>query len=204
LLALSSLCSTQRSPAPVQGGARRLGYHTKMRVVESSMSLLDWVQLLALLAAGVYFTVRVLQGWLIVNVSLSIATERIGLRVGKDGLAIAVTITKGSVGSVRIEDTLVRVVSPNGFVGREPLTGTRRVIIDPVSYQIDPDFQERSKNVLYRFPPGESTVWSCWLEVPSEEVCTVEVVVIGHQRPSRFPAQWRASSVSLPNKQPPI
>jgi hypothetical protein len=162
------------------------------------VTVLNWVQLLALIAAALYFGLKVLQGWLIVNVSLSVTTERAALEPHRDGLAVAVTITKGPIGSVRIDDTLVRVAHTGAAPTTERLVGTRRVSLDLKQFRIDSDLSELTKNAIYRLPPGESTTWSCWMPVPSGEVCTIEVVVIGHQRPGRLPAQWRASVISLP------
>jgi hypothetical protein len=72
------------------------------------VSLLEWAQLAALLLAGLYFIVKLAQGWLMVNLSLSVESERCGRRDGEtDDLAISVHLTKGGNGSVRIYDALL-------------------------------------------------------------------------------------------------
>ena len=50
----------------------------------------------------------------------------------------------------------------------------------------------------YRLPPGESSTWSCLVEVPTGESCLIEVVVVGLQWPNGSAGQWRCSLVSLP------
>ena len=59
------------------------------------MTLLNWAQLAALIAAGVFFALKLGRGWLMVNVSLAGATERRSRGDGRDDLGISITVTKG-------------------------------------------------------------------------------------------------------------
>ena len=175
------------------------------------MTLLNWVQLVALAMAGLFFLVKVAQGWLMVNLSLSATTERRGVAndLEHDDLALAVTLTKGGNGSVRIQDTAVRVTSGNDVVAEAKLVGTSRLEVssDPPYRVLTPWKPVESESQgLYRLPPGEGTVWSAHLTVPSRSVCVVQVAILGRQWPTPFPAQWRCSVVSLPvdvKDQPP-
>jgi hypothetical protein len=77
------------------------------------LNLLEWAQVFALVFAGLFFMVKLAQGWLMVNMSLSATTERYrGEDVDHDDLALSVTLTKGDNGSVFIMDTSVRVSTP--------------------------------------------------------------------------------------------
>jgi hypothetical protein len=166
------------------------------------MTLLNWAQFVALVLAGLFFVVKLAQGWLMVNLTLTPETER---RVRHDGehddLAVSVILSKGGNGSVRIQETSVRVTAEDTVVAEAKLAGTSRLATSPkpphrVTRPWKPAESESGR--LYRLPPGEGTTWSAHLTVPTESAYTVEVVILGRQWPTPFPAQWRCSVVSLP------
>lgn len=168
------------------------------------MTLLNWAQFVALVLAGLFFIVKLAQGWLMVNLILSPETER---RVGHDGehdvLAVSVTLAKGGNGSVRIHETSVRVTSGDEVVGEAELLGPFRLATSrKPPYRVTRPWKplESESGRRYRLPPGEGTTWSAHLTtVPTDSVCVVEVVILGgRQWPTPFPAQWRCSVVSLP------
>ena len=166
------------------------------------MTALAWAQFTALLAAALFFVVKLLQGWFMVNVSLSGKTERRIREDGYDDLFVTVTVTKGPTGSVRIHDTGVRVICDDGSkIGApkpEELKGAGRLMTTKTRVRTSPDkdwFRRTAARLappqhrldeswsiakdLYRLPPGESTMWSCHLRVPTGQTCTVEVAVVG-------------------------
>jgi hypothetical protein len=173
-------------------------------------TLLEWTQLFALLLAGTFFLVKLGQGWLMVNLSLSGNAKRTPKGDGFDALAVTVTLTKGSIGSVKIHDTDVLVRWSDGSK-RESLKGTSRIATSPshssivrLPWQSSPPYHivrpwmPPAKRPLYRLPPGESTAWSCVLSVPTEAICVIEAIVIGTQWPNWYPGQWHCSLISLP------
>jgi hypothetical protein len=167
------------------------------------MTLLDWAQLIALALAGLFFILKFAQGWLMVNLTLTATTERQGVLddLEHDDVALSVTLIKGGNGSVRIQDTSVRVTSDNLLVGEAKLVGTSRLKTssEPPYRLLTPwkPLEPESRGV-YRLPPGEGTMWSAHLTVPSRLACVVQVAILGRQWPTPFPAQWRCSVVSLP------
>lgn len=160
---------------------------------------LDLAQLVALIAAALYFLVKLAQGWLIVNVSLEGDIERRQVSAIEDALAVMVTVTKGSIGSLRIQEALVRVPAALDPDSVKPLPGARRLVLDPErKHAVDASWAQEGEG-SYRLPPGESTIWSVDFRVPRAAVCSVDVVITGVQWPGSFPAQWRCSLVSLPS-----
>jgi hypothetical protein len=159
--------------------------------------LLDLAQLVALVLAAAFFAVKLAQGWLIVNVSLAGTVERAPVSDTEDALAVSITVTKGSIGSLRVQEALVRVPAALGEQVK-PLVGAQRLLLDPTSsHTVDRTWIDRGQRT-YRLPPGESTTWSVDFRVPRGTVCAVEAVVTGLQPPGTVPAQWRCSLVSVP------
>jgi len=66
-------------------------------------------QLIALVAAAIFFAIKLAQGWLIVNLSLDAAVQRTTVSPTEDALAVRITVTKGAIGSLRVKEALVRV-----------------------------------------------------------------------------------------------
>lgn len=161
------------------------------------MTALQVAQFVALVGAGLFFLIKLGQGWFMVNMSLSGSTDR---RVGEDGtddLAVSLTVTKGNYGSAQIHDTVVRVEWDGGSSFAE-LIGTERLSVSQRRpYKVNRSFQQSQIRHYYRLPPGEATTWSCRVQVPTGQTCIVEAVVIGRQWPNRRSAQWRCSLVSM-------
>ena len=163
-------------------------------------------EILAFIAAGLFFGYKFVAGYFITNLSLSLACLRQESPLeGKDFLAVTAKLTKGERGSLDLHDAKVRVNWMSGHLiealagierqsfSTERLGKTDRKVIS---------FKRRSKKApLLRLSPGEETSLSCCFEVPRESVCTVELVVLGSMRriiPRTRIGQWRASSVSIP------
>jgi hypothetical protein len=135
--------------------------------------------------------------------SLSGETQRYS-RGNLDDLAIAMTLTKGGIGSVTLHGASVCVTSldkPSDpeYVG---LLGIAQVKIDDKKsagkspcYEIIGPWDGK---ISYNLPPGASSIWSCHVEVPAEKTCTIQVVIVGRQPWQWGRRQWRASLISLP------
>jgi hypothetical protein len=171
------------------------------------MTLLEWAQFAALVLAALFFLVKAWQGWFNVNMSLSGVTRRRLRGDGLDDLIVEMTVTRGQTGSISIHETAVRVSWPDASPLRTSplcaeLTGITRLKIEDTgstgrrAYRIKWPWEPARS--LYKMPPTESSIWSCCVQVPADQVCTVEVAVVGLRMLSRAPGQWKASFVSLP------
>lgn len=163
----------------------------------------DLLEVFALFAATLFFFYRFITGYFITNLSLSVTSFRQGSHSGgKDFLVVVAKLSKGERGSLSIHDAQVEV-SWNGGKMQKPLIG-----IDRRSFTTDRsgsterkviDFGRGSKKAPFlRLTPGEETHFSCYLEVPSESVCSVDVIVLGQNPASSLVGQWRASTISMP------
>jgi hypothetical protein len=170
-------------------------------VKDAGMTPLAWSQLIALALAALYFAFKVLQGWLVVNVSLSGSVRRAkSSRNTGDLLGVEITVTKGPIGSVIVEQARVRASWDGGAQSIQLFDGHRLATTRDATGRsmLKEPWQVDAAGGRYRLPPGESAVWSCLLAVPAGVPVVVEAVVLGRQPPSRGAAQWRCSFVSLP------
>lgn len=163
------------------------------------MTVLQWAQLVALLAAAGFFFAKAAAGYFLVNMSIDASATR--QRLGaQDAIAMTVRLAKGGNGGLRIHDTLVTVSWPGGQtttalhgVGRlelERMEGARFQILRPP--------HENPGRPHYGLPPGDATAFSASVQVPSDAICMIDAVVIGRKWLNRWPGQWRTTIVSLP------
>jgi hypothetical protein len=160
----------------------------------------------ALAAGGGYFIWKARSGYQIINVKLSLATSRspIADSTDRDHLSISATFAKGDRGSVFIEDAQVRV-KPATEVAREmPLAGVERLSNQAITkgtrvrHQVLWNTRSEDSPFL-NLTPGEETQFGCYIDVPRDQPCSVEVVFLGHRPSSTRIGQWRASGVSMPS-----
>jgi hypothetical protein len=164
-------------------------------------------QILAVLAAGVFFTTQFLSGWTSTNMHVGLKTERVAVTGGPqeaDTLAVRVDLEKGEYGSIKLHDVAVRAVDPDTGVviaGPKTLVGIERVETD-TNGRVD---WNRRAEKEYRIASNENLHFGGVLRVPRGRACVVEAAVIGYPDlwlPRRGYSQWRASVVSLPADRP--
>jgi|ERR1051325_3588399 hypothetical protein len=162
----------------------------------------DIAETIALASAAGFFIYKAVSGYLYVDMSLAVSSQRSSANQDEDLLAITAHLKKGSRGSVRIHDAQARVTFDGGQQTM-PFAGFHRL-----SYTTDRtgsvdrkvlDWSKRSETQpLLRLPPDEATEFSCCFRVPKHVICVVEVAVLGRERSWFRLGQWRASHVSTP------
>ena len=121
-------------------------------------------QILALGLAGAFFLYRMVSGYFVVDLSLTLSSIREPhLEHGKDHLVIVAHVKRGERGSLRLHDAKARVTFPNGEERIESFLG-----IDRVSFRTGPTSQDEQavfgKNTVEllsgddeeKAPPGEA------------------------------------------------
>ena len=164
----------------------------------------DLATLLAAGAALLYFGYKVVAGWLLLNLTISIKHERQSALNEDDHLVVDLALAKGKVDSARLLDTEMR------------LTALERDDIEPLTRVL-------SSTGRLKFPTGERVKWdepdigNPTLTLSTEEtinlsehfrikpgvVYRIEVVVKGDRFRDRcLPSlsQWRAAAISLPKE----
>jgi len=180
-------------------------------------------EILALLAAALYFFYRLISGYFKINLSLSVIPSRQrSPENGKDYLVVLVKLKKGDRGSLTIHDARVNITCEDGEqIGekkeKEPieLIGAVRSSYNETTFIVRKKeegkwvdkavkrkvitFERRSADAPFiNLTPGERTIFSCTSKVLSDKVCQIEVAVLGYKRLSWVMGQWKASVVSLP------
>ena len=164
------------------------------------MTVLQWAQLVALVAAAGFFFAKAAAGYFLVNMSIDASATRQRLSDGQDAIAVTVRLAKGGNGGLRIHDTLVTVSWPSGEI-TTVLKGVSRPELQrkkAARFHILTPPRENPGRAQYGLPPGDATAFSTSVQVPWDAICTIDAVVIGRKWLNRWPGQWRTTIVSLP------
>ncbi len=150
-------------------------------------------ELLVIAAAG-FFLWKVLAGWLVVNVQISIEAER---QVGpnkQDWLAFKILLKKGNIDTLQIKDIQARVKYEENS-----LPVTKEFQFDEIHKLIAKEDNvvwgelHTSKNIS--LSPGESFHLGRYLEVPTGVPVIIEAVLHGDRALWWKGFQWRVSTV---------
>jgi hypothetical protein len=173
----------------------------------------DWVDIakntvetLAVLIGGIYAVIKIRAGESIVNLSLSVACDRVGHDDKLDTLSVVILLEKGDRSTIQIHDIQVRVNGQSvNWKGTEWREQMHRLYTpdEPNAGATAPYFDltwgKRSDRAPFlNLSPGEKTELANYCEVNHREVCHVEVAAVGVELKSGKRSQWRASAVSLP------
>ena len=159
---------------------------------------------LGILATALYFAIKILGGYEVLNVKLAVRSKRESKpNSDRDYLAITATVTKGDRASVQLHDAQARI-TVNGLSHEIAFKGVERLSIKKIEeqsiYRHVVLWGLRSKKATFlNLTPGEESEFACITEVPKDQACIVEVVFLGQRPNSIRLGQWRASHASLPN-----
>jgi hypothetical protein len=161
----------------------------------------DLAEAIALVSGGVYFGIKAYSGYFRVNLSLSITCSRQRCSETEDYLVVCAKLSKGGNGSLTLHDARARVTFGDSRLNVS-FPG-----VDRSSYDTSSDSSARKviawervseTSPFLKIIPGEQTELSVSCRVPPEQVCTVEVAVLGQQTNWKPVGQWKASCISLP------
>ena len=163
------------------------------------------VQTFAYLAAGGFFLYKIVTGYLMTNLSVEISCRRERSQKNeKDNLVVTANLSKGERGSVNLHDAQVKVSWDGGSVTKPLIGADRRSLKAEVvgkSKRNVVNWEERSaKSPFLRLTAGESCQFAAHFEVPSAQICEIELAVLGMKQAGFRVGQWRASTISLPTK----
>jgi hypothetical protein len=163
--------------------------------------LKDVAETAALACAAVYFGYRARIGYFRVNLSLSVSSSREQCSQSEDWLVVALKLAKGPNGSLTLHDAQARVTWTGGS-RILAFPGIARSSFDTSSVPYDRRVVSWDRvsagSPLLKIVPGEETELAVHCEVPRQEVCNIEIVVLGQQTHRNPIGQWKASHVSLP------
>ncbi|GAX59112.1 threonine synthase [Candidatus Scalindua japonica] len=167
----------------------------------------DIVQIFALFSAGGFFLYKLVTGYLITNLSISLECFRSPGKPDseKDTLVTIVKFKKGDRGSLELHDAQVKYDMGEDTI-EVPLLGLdRRSFLSETICKKDRkliNWGARSKSSPFiRLSPGEETEFSCSCLVPSGQLCQVEVAILGKRTNHSKVGQWRASKVIPANNE---
>jgi len=167
-------------------------------------TLKAWAETIAYASGGVFLIYKVLAGYFITDVSLTISSVRAPREQGHDYLSVTASLKKGDKGTIRIHDARVRITQQ---MSDNVVDEQRMIGIDRLSYTTDQtgrlriDFSKASKTAPWlSLPPGDETQFVALCDVPNTLPCSIEVVILGCRLWGGRTGQWRASAISFPNR----
>jgi hypothetical protein len=164
--------------------------------------LISTIKIFAYLAAGIFFSYKVLTGYLMTNLSIALTTSRQQATPELDYLVVSVAMAKGDRGSINLHDCQVKISWADHQIVKSLLGTDRR------SKKTE-DLGKWKRNVVnwdarsirqpfLHLTPGEETNFATYVDVPASAICEIEVAVLAMKLAGIRVGQWRASTISLP------
>jgi hypothetical protein len=159
----------------------------------------------ALLTAAVFFLYKVHAGYFYVGLAIFVESERRHLDDEKDRIVVTIRLKKSGTGTIQLHDAQVQFFPVDGpreareaiaLIGLqrkgqkdETIGSRRRKIVDWDSLHADPRLQ---------LAPGDETQFACHHVIPAQDVCVIELTILGQARAWVDVGEYKASCVSLP------
>lgn len=156
--------------------------------------------IIAAFSASVFFIWQIVAGWLVVNVEISILTERQTKSEAEDWLAFKLVFKKGKTDTLQIKDIKARVITQDGSIVSGGLFSFDEIHkLSVTNNMVDwSKLNEDARNIS--LSPEESFHLGRFVSVPVGEPLIVEMVLHGTRTMWGRGFQWRTSVASLPIK----
>jgi hypothetical protein len=169
----------------------------------------DMLKILTFAAGFLFFSYKLLTGWLFINLNVVIEATRQNWEGDMDHLSLKVTLSKGNIDSLWLEDVEFRLseLVKNGdtFLPKQLELLTPKGIKKNNVKEGDIDW-DGVKSTYYVLSPNEDAVFSTYTTIKKQSVILVEGIILGTRpfygiqfRP-RKPIQWKSSIIVLPEK----
>ena len=153
----------------------------------------------AIIAAAGFFGWKIIAGWLIINLEISIETTRQSKDEVHDWLAIDLLLKKGNTDGLWLKDVVVRIYNKGGKPVNQVIRIEDFMSVAVKHKQIDWD--AKNKDIRkYTLAPGEVFQYGRVVEVPTNTPLIIEAAVLGRRTLWYKDFQWRATAASLPIK----
>lgn len=153
-----------------------------------------------------FFLYKLLTGWLFINLSIKIETEREKMDELRDHLIIKLILNKGNIDSVWVESIQIRLSEVKIESGKNVYSYLN--IIEPINLikrePKDGEYWEGKPFKHYVISLGEEASFSAYTQVSKKSVIAAEVLLLGTtpfygiENFRRESIQWRSSVFILP------
>ena len=164
----------------------------------------DSVEFLAFLGATLFFGFKLLSGFFVHNLSVSLKCQRCLIPDSdNDVLVVTAELAKGDISALTLHDIQARVsygdysesISFHGFLRCSFTTQD----VGSTSRKVAKIEHLSDSAPLLNLAPGEEACFSCSVEVPTNKTVTVELTVLGKRAyVGKGVGQWRSSTVIPP------
>jgi hypothetical protein len=170
------------------------------------------IKILTFSAALIFFTYKLLAGWLFINLNVKIEPERMNRDANTDHLVLKLTLEKGSIDSLWLKDIQFRcseITETNNELKQIPVGKIKPIGMHKTDFSSNGNndisaLWEGEKQEYYVLSPNENGTFSTYTTVAKGKVILVEVIVLGTrpfygiQDKLRRTIQWRSSLIVLP------
>jgi hypothetical protein len=162
------------------------------------------VEIVAVIAAGLFFVYRFSTGWMSANMDVAIESSRAHMSEAEDYLAITVKLDRGEYGTLQLGQAQVRITFLDStakpvlidLLGTQRLSDVDGTLHWELVAQDDP---------LLNLHAKEKSQFAAILKVPRNAACVIETAFLTHRRldglewlPQKHWGERRSSSISLP------
>lgn len=165
---------------------------------------MEWIKGLAFLGAALFFGLKLLSGFFIHNLSVSLKCERSAVNDSdNDILIVTAVLAKGDISAITLHDIQARIsyrqhsksIPFHGFLRCSYITEK----LGSSSRKVARIEQLSKSSPFLNLGPGEEASFSCSIVVPAKETVIVELAVLGKRAYiGTGVGQWRSSVIALP------
>ena len=162
------------------------------------------IEFLAFLGAALFFGFKLLSGFFIHNLSVSLKCDRSAVKDSdNDILIVTAELEKGDISAITLHDVQARISYSHHsesitFHGIHRCSHTTQHLGSPCRKVAKIEKQSQSSPLL-NLSLGEKASFSCSIEVPAKETVTIELVVLGKRAfIGTGLGQWRSSVIETP------
>jgi hypothetical protein len=180
--------------------------------LRASEGIEEVIKILTFSAALIFFAYKLLVGWMFINLNVKIEPERKNLDANNDHLVLKLTLEKGSIDSLWLEDVQIRfseITETGNELKQTPIGKIKPIGMHKTNFSIDGNndisaLWEGERSDYYVLSPNEDATFSTYTTVGKGKVILIEVIVLGTrpfysiQYKHRKPIQWRSSVIVLP------
>lgn len=157
----------------------------------------EWATTIGIIATGLFFGWRLIAGWLIANLEVSVEASRQAKNSTIDWLVVKLILKKGNIDSIWLKDISVKIYGAEDKQLLEIINLDEFYRLTITNGSIDWK-TKNPKITKFAIAPDETFHFSRIITVPFDRPIILEAGVFGTRIWWRGGAQWRASVASLP------
>jgi hypothetical protein len=138
---------------------------------------------------------KLFSGFHLMNLSVTLESERVRQAQGSDYLAFSVKLSKGDRGTLILQEVYARISYDGEEFSATPVYSTERLNTGKLRQGT---WEQSLRRPYLYLTPGEEITLGGWAQISEGRPCILEVVVAGKTPIYWRSGQWRSAKVCLP------